>query len=76
MDANILGKPMASLITSYFMRLTHVGYFKYVDLKQVQIPMAKCFITSMVVLSPKLQYSSIVFITTSKTNILNVVVHF
>jgi hypothetical protein len=54
MDANILGKPMASLITSYFTKLIHVGYFKYLDLKQVQIPMAKCLITSMLVLSPKL----------------------
>lgn len=76
MDANIPRKPMASLFTSYFTRLTHVGYIKYIDLKQAQIPMEKCFIPSMVVLSPKLQYSSIVFITTLETNILNVVVHF
>jgi hypothetical protein len=50
MDANIPRKPMASLITSYFTRLAHVGYFKYINFKQAQILMAKCFITSMVVL--------------------------
>jgi hypothetical protein len=76
MEANIPGKPMASSIINYFTRLAHVGYFKYIDVKQAQIPIAKCFITSIVVVSPKLQYSSIVFITTAKTNILNVVVHF
>jgi hypothetical protein len=76
MDANIPRKPMATLITSYFMGLTYVGYFKVCRLEASSNSYGKMLHNLHGCTFTQVAISSIVFITIAETNILNFVMHF